>query len=71
MKKKRAKPDAVPQAWFRSADLCERWGVTKPTVWSWWAVKKILPPPVRLGPNTCAWALETILNFERARARAA
>lgn len=52
---------------FRSADLCSRWGVSRTTVYTWWAELGILDRPTRLGPNTVVWPRSAVLDFERRR----
>lgn len=52
---------------YRAADLCERWGISRITLWSWWGRLHILPRPGRLGPNMAVWPCEVIEEFERSR----
>jgi predicted DNA-binding transcriptional regulator AlpA len=65
---KRASEQSGSRAFLSAAELCVRWGISRITLWSWWSERKILPPPVRLGPHTARWALETVIEFERQRA---
>ncbi len=64
----RAASLAEGRAFYRIADLCARYGVTRVTIWDWWARQRIMPPPVPIGSNTKGWPVALIHDFEARRA---
>ncbi|WP_353884996.1 AlpA family phage regulatory protein [uncultured Phyllobacterium sp.] len=50
--------------WLRLGDLTERYSCSPSTVWRWSKSRATFPKPVRLGPNTIAWSLSAIEEFE-------
>lgn len=55
------------ETWFRIHDLQRRYDVSRQTIQNWRKMK-LLPPPVKIGPNTVGWPPEVIEAFERKRA---
>jgi predicted DNA-binding transcriptional regulator AlpA len=59
----------MPQKFIRITELASkpnkpgRWPVSSGTIHRW-VNAGALPPPVRLGPGTSAWALEVIERYE-------
>jgi predicted DNA-binding transcriptional regulator AlpA len=75
-RKIRGRADATPPAastgtpaFFRTADLIARWGVSRTTLWAW-ERDGLLPRGVRLGPNVKLWPARAIEAFERSRVAA-
>ena len=54
------------QKFFSAQDLASRYGVSKQTVWYWLRIGK-LNKPIKLGPNSTRWTIETIEQFEADR----
>ena len=52
--------------YLRDADLAERYGTCRATIWRW-ASRGILPKPVRLGPGTTRWNADEISEYEASR----
>lgn len=50
--------------WLRLADLTQRYSCSASTIWRWSKNRAEFPKPVRLGPNTVAWSLSAIEEFE-------
>ena len=44
-----------PNAFYPAKYLARRWAVHEITPWKWVALG-VLPPPVKLGPNTSRWS---------------
>jgi prophage regulatory protein len=69
------KPDPLPpldrNKYYTDKYLAQRWDVHPVTPWKWVAAG-ILPPPVKIGPNTSRWSGAVIeAHEERQRAEAA
>lgn len=54
---------------LRSIDLMKRWGCSRQSLFNW-RKAGLLCDPIALGPNTWAWPLAVIEEFERKRASA-
>ena len=54
---------------LRSYDLQARWDVSRQSIYVW-QKKGWLPKPKKIGPNTYAWPIAVIEEFERSRASA-
>jgi len=50
--------------WLRLGDLTERYSCSPSTIWRWSKHRAAFPKPVRLGPNTIAWSLAAVEEFE-------
>jgi len=47
------------QRYVSDAQLAERYGVSRSTIWRWVA-RDLLPPPEQLSPGTTRWRLDEI-----------
>lgn len=54
-------PEYVGAEW-----LMTRYDISESCVYKW-VRNKILPPPVRLGPNTSRWKRSTLMDWEVSR----
>lgn len=55
----------VALAWLMS-----HYAISAPTVYRW-VKNRVLPPPVRLGPNTSRWKRADLQEWEQSRAQEA
>lgn len=55
-----------PPAYLRLTDMRARYRVSGSTIWNWVHTNG-LPAPKRLGPNTRAWSLPELLDWEASR----
>lgn len=58
--------DLATKRFFRARDLCDRYKVSRVTLWHWERAG-ILPRGVLIGPNTKGWPDDVIAEFERRR----
>lgn len=58
------------QRYASDAQLAERYGVSRSTIWRWTAAGH-LPPPVQLSPGTTRWELDEIERHEASKKSAA
>jgi predicted DNA-binding transcriptional regulator AlpA len=68
MSTKAKSTDAPLEGFIRLGQLARLYSVSRTTIHTW-RRKGILPPPVRLGPNTIAWPAEVIRDWQAARPR--
>ena len=51
--------------------VAQRYGVSRATIWRWFAKKEGFPAPLALSPGTARWSLIALLEFEETRAELA
>jgi predicted DNA-binding transcriptional regulator AlpA len=54
-----------PSVYLTVQNVATRYGVCVPTIWRWAKATPGFPAPVKLGPGTTRWPLETLLHYER------
>lgn len=47
--------------WASDVQVCQRYGVSRCTVWRW-AKEGRLPPPVKIGPSITRWRLSEVIE---------
>ena len=52
--------------YISSAQLAERYGVNRSTIWRWHR-RGVIPPPINISRSCTRWKLETIEAYDRAR----
>ncbi len=52
---------------LRSDDLCQRYQISRQTLWRWWTRRKF-PAPMRLPGKHPAWLQDDVEAWERSRA---
>lgn len=60
----RPKSASHTNIWLRLTDLTDRYNCSASTIWRWSKNRASFPKPVKLGPNTVAWSLSAIEQFE-------
>ncbi len=60
----RPKSASHTNIWLRLTELTDRYNCSASTIWRWSKNRPSFPKPVRLGPNTVAWSLAAIEQFE-------
>ena len=50
--------------YFGYKDLEQRYKRSRKTIWRWWKIDKILPPPVKIQGRVIGWTSEMLASFE-------
>ncbi|MCP4316591.1 MAG: AlpA family phage regulatory protein [Hyphomicrobiales bacterium] len=57
-------PRPPPEVYLSVHDLCERYHVSKATIWRWVKDRPGFPKPIKLSPGTTRWRLSELVEFE-------